>query len=120
MMGTAALMIDPSADVVAADPCVDSAPVLGPEQRLMLAVLEGAVRDFQSYAVVSTGRGRRIFLDADAWFRGAGAGPFAFEPICHAIGLDPDFVRDGLRRWHRERRHQPVPPSRILRLCLDT
>src|SRR5439155_5102022 len=41
---------------------------LQPEKRLMLAVLECAVSDFQKYATASSGRGRRLFADADAWF----------------------------------------------------
>jgi hypothetical protein len=117
MMGAAArLVLDAPSDKLSSDPRVDYATTLEPEKRLMLAVLEGAVRDLQTYAAVSTGRGRQIFMEADAWFRGGGAGPFAFETICHAIGFDPDFIRDGLRRWCRERRRQPIPSSRILYL----
>jgi len=79
---------------------------LGPEQRLMLAVLEDTVSDFQAYATAYTRRGRRIFLDADAWFRSGSDGPFAFETICHATGLDAACIRDGLRRWY-DAHHRP-------------
>ncbi len=73
---------------------------LEPEKRLMLAVLECALNDFQTYAIVRTGRGRGIFKEVDAWFRSSATGPFNFEGICQATGLDPDYIREGLSKWH--------------------
>ena len=70
---------------------------LDPVKRLMLAVLDRAVDDFRVYAAVPTGRGRRLFADVAAWFRSSTDGAFDFETICQATGLDPDFVRKGLR-----------------------
>ena len=73
---------------------------LQPEKRLMLAVLEGAVSDFQKYATASSGRGRRLFADADAWFGSINTDdPLSFVNICYALALDPSFIRAGLRRW---------------------
>jgi hypothetical protein len=72
---------------------------LEPEKRLMLAVLERAVDDFRTYAIVPTGRGRWLFMEVAAWFQSPATGPFDFEGICEATGLDPDFVRKGLRSW---------------------
>jgi len=69
------------------------------EKRLMLAVLERAVDDFRIYANIPTGRGRWLFREVTAWFDSRETGPFDFEGICQATGLDPDFVRMGLRRW---------------------
>jgi hypothetical protein len=63
----------------------------------MLAVLDRAVNDFRTYAAVPTPRGRRIFSEIDAWFRASTDGVFDFETICHATGLDPDFIHKGLR-----------------------
>ena len=74
-----------------------STPWLEPVKRLMLAVLERAVNDFHTYASVPTARGRRLFTEADAWFRSSAGGPFDFEAICHATELDPDFIRNRLR-----------------------
>jgi hypothetical protein len=68
-----------------------------PVNRLMLAVLDRAVNDFRIYAAVPTGRGRRLFADVAAWFRSSTDRAFDFEMICHATGLDPDFIRKGLR-----------------------
>lgn len=106
---------EPSARVNSGPPLVDPGPRLGAEKRLMLAVLQGALRDFQTYALVPRGRGRRIFDDAESWFRAEGGGPFGFETICDAVGLDPDFIRDGLSRWRREQRLRPVAPAPLLR-----
>jgi hypothetical protein len=69
---------------------------LEPVKRLMLAVLERAVNDHRTYAAVPTARGRRLLAEVDAWFRSSTSGPFDFETICQATGLDPDFVRKGL------------------------
>jgi hypothetical protein len=63
----------------------------------MLAVLDRAVNDFRTYAVVPTGRGRRLCAEVEAWFHSSMDGAFDFETICQATGLDPDFVRSGLR-----------------------
>jgi hypothetical protein len=73
------------------------APLEG-EKRLMLAVLERAVGDFRTYAKVPTGRGQWLFREVAAWFDSSETGPFDFEGICEATGLDPDFIRKGLRR----------------------
>ena len=81
------------------------------EKLLMLAVLEHAVDDLRTYAMVPTGRGSRIYLDVQAWFASSAAGPFDFEGICEAVGLDPAFVRKGLRRWYGTRQPRPVGSS---------
>ncbi len=89
---------------------------LEPVKRLMLAVLEGAVSDFQKYATALSGRGRRLFADADAWFGSSPADqPLDFENICQALGLDPSFVRAGLQRWCVARRLEPAPSRTVLR-----
>ena len=86
----------------------DVATPVQPERRLMLAVLEGAVSDFQKYATAVSGRGRRLFADAEAWLAStATERPLDFENICQNLGLDPSFIRAGLRRWCRARRREP-------------
>lgn len=86
------------------------------EKRLMLAVLERAVDDLRTYANVPTGRGRWLFMDVAAWFDSSETGPFDFEGICEATGLDPDFLRKGLRSAYDTRgheRHANAPPYMI-------
>ena len=70
----------------------------------MLAVLERAVDDFRTYANVPTGRGRWLFMEVAAWFDSSETGPFDFEGICEATGLDPDFIRKGLRSGYDTQR----------------
>ena len=88
---------------------LDAVPArLQPEKRLLLAVLEGAVSDFQKYATVSSVRGRRLFADAETWFRSSASDqPLDFESICQALALDPSFIRVGLNRWCVARRREP-------------
>jgi hypothetical protein len=88
---------------------------LQPEKRLLLAVLEGAVSDFQKYATALGGRGRRLFADADAWFASPAADqPCDFENICQALALDPSCIRAGLQRWCSTRRCEPRRARSVL------
>jgi hypothetical protein len=83
---------------------------LQPEKRLLLAVLEGAVSDFQKYSTATSGRGRRLFAEAKMWLESSGTDrPFDFESICQAVGLDPACIRAGLQRWRAARRQDPRP-----------
>ena len=83
---------------------IDDRTVSQPEKRLLLALLEGAVDDFQKYATASTGRGRRLFADVSAWFGSTSHDRFLdFESICDGLGLDPSFLRRGLYRWRAAR-----------------
>jgi AraC-like DNA-binding protein len=70
------------------------------EHRLMLAVLEDAVRVYQ-VDCLSTHTGSRLrFRETAAWFAADDtSSPFCFVTICEVFGLDPDYVRGGLRRW---------------------
>lgn len=90
---------------------------LQPEKRLLYAVLEGAVSDFQKYATAASGRGRRLFADADAWLRSTATDrPIDFENLCHALGLDPSFIRAGLQRWRSARQRETGPSRTVLHL----
>lgn len=69
------------------------------ERRLMLAVLEDALDTVRKYAGASDPRQRALYHHARAWFTACEAEwPFAFAPICEALGLDPDYVRAGVLR----------------------
>jgi hypothetical protein len=91
---------------------------LQPEKRLMLAVLEEAVTTLQRHAFAQTGPGRRIFADVQAWIVSDDEQwPFSFLNACHALGLEPDYLRSGLRRWRdRLRAARTAPPSSPLTL----
>ncbi|MFN8544518.1 MAG: hypothetical protein U0807_09970 [Candidatus Binatia bacterium] len=71
-----------------------------PEWQLMLAVLEEAVAIFQKNVMAGDHRDRRLFAEAAEWFASDDTGwAFSFVNTCHVLGLDPDGLRSGLRRW---------------------
>ncbi len=70
------------------------------EKKLMLAVLENAIEDFQKYVLASDKRGMELFQDAEQWILETNSGSFfSFESICVHLDLDPDYVRRGFMRW---------------------
>jgi hypothetical protein len=81
---------------------------LVPEKRLLLAVLEEAVVTFQRYAMEHGRRGRRLFREAEEWMGSEElCWPCSFRNICDALGLDPGYLRQGLRRWRDEQEARP-------------
>jgi hypothetical protein len=77
---------------------------LTPEKKLMLAVLESVVHDFRKYRLASGRRGKRLFREAREWLTSQEeTWMFSFVGICHALGIDPDYVRKGLFRRSPEK-----------------
>jgi len=77
------------------------------EYRLALAVLEAAVGDFQKYVFSRESFGRRIFCEVYSWLMddqepAPDADGLTFRFICEALGLDADYVRQGLERWRQQ------------------
>lgn len=69
-------------------------------KRLMLAVLEDALRCLQTYIESRKSVDRRTFAEAKTWILDRTAqGPFAFDTICDALEIQPDCLRDGIRQW---------------------
>jgi transposase-like protein len=80
----------------------DDSPIR-PLKRLMMAVLEDALRCFQNNAAAKSGPRKRLFSEAEQWLCGDGGdGPFSFETVCETLGIEPHFLRGGLKQW-RER-----------------
>jgi alkanesulfonate monooxygenase SsuD/methylene tetrahydromethanopterin reductase-like flavin-dependent oxidoreductase (luciferase family) len=89
------------------------APVAGGEPRsaeytgtkaLMLAVLENGFRSYFSPKV-------RIRAEAERWVKNPqGRSPFSFTVVCETLGLEPDAVRDALRRLRANRQAPNQPP----------
>jgi hypothetical protein len=72
-------------------------------KRLMLAVLEDALRCLQIYAKSRNPVHRKTFGEAEIWILDRRAqGPFAFVSICEALGIQPDHLRDGVRKWRMQ------------------
>jgi hypothetical protein len=71
-----------------------------PEKDLMRAVLEDAVCCFQKYLLVTDGRGRILFKEAERWmFDDDDSEVFSYRNVCDVLGIDGDYLRCGLLRW---------------------
>ena len=88
-----------------------------PETRLLIAILEEAINCFQRYYFAQHDSGQRLFREADEWLMSNHKDwAFSFESICDALGLDPSYVRSGLRRWQARQlrtggQHTPLPAN---------
>jgi hypothetical protein len=88
---------------------------IAPVKRLMTAVLEDALRCFQNNADAKSGPRKRLFADAEQWLCGEdGDGPFSFETVCETLGIEPSFLRAGLRNW-REQQLAGISTRRLAR-----
>ena len=71
---------------------------LEPERVLLLALLEDAIHSYRKFASARNHAGRQQFREAEEWLLGGGSGwVFAFDNVCELLGLDPEYVRRGLR-----------------------
>jgi hypothetical protein len=79
------------------------------EHRLMLAVLWDAAYVYGTRK--GRRRGARLLREIEEWLRSSDTSYiFSFESICDTLGLDPDYVRGGLRVW-RERSRRTRRPN---------
>lgn len=70
------------------------------EVALRRAILEDAIRCFQRRFVRKGRRVRRLAQEAEEWFAADDTDwPFSFVNICAVLGLEPDYIRRGLKRW---------------------
>lgn len=75
-----------------------------PEKRLMLTILEDAIRCVQGTPVSaddhgqghSTGRKRKLYAEALDWIRG-GPALVTFDFVCEVLGINPEWLRQGIR-----------------------
>jgi hypothetical protein len=78
------------------------------EEKLMLAVLESAVEDFQKYIFARSTAGKKLFQQAEEWFLDTDSEElFSFKGICETLGLHPDHIRKGLLVWKEARLRTP-------------
>jgi hypothetical protein len=74
------------------------------EERLMLAVLESAVEDFQKYFLARHPSEKKLFHQAEDWFLEKNSDElFSFGYVCETLGLHPDHIRKGLMVWKEAR-----------------
>lgn len=70
-------------------------------QALMCAILEDAIYCFQKQFGNPGQEARRLAAEAEEWlFTDDLEWIFSFLNICQALGLDPGYVRAGLRNWY--------------------
>lgn len=78
---------------------------LEPEKTLLLAVLEDGVRTFQDNIFAETGKKRVLLDEAREWlFTDGFEHVFSFNSVCTSLGIDPGYIRRGLKRWEEHTR----------------
>jgi hypothetical protein len=100
--------------------------VIEGELKLLLAVLEDAIRCYLRNVNAKDGERRREFVEVRAWFEGSIDGSrcgdiFSFENLCAALSIDPQVLLDRLQiltigdlpsRRYQMRRHRPLSSLR--------
>jgi len=84
-----------------------------PEKALIVAILEDAIHDYQKYRRARDAAGKERFREAEEWIMHRGKEwIFSFDNVCEFLGLDPEYLRRGLRELKRrdtepQRRDRP-------------
>jgi len=74
-----------------------------PEAALMSAVLEDAVNCVRCGFRATDRRKQRLAREAEEWILSDEAEwPFSFLNICTVLGLEPQYIRRGVQRWHQQ------------------
>ncbi|HEY6198731.1 MAG TPA: hypothetical protein VI231_08990 [Candidatus Binatia bacterium] len=87
---------------------------LEPEKRLLLAVLDEAIRCYRSQIFI----GGRRFTEVESWlFSEDIDDTFSFRNICDVLNLSPSRIRQSLRTWKpspvRQPTHRVRRPARL-------
>jgi len=86
---------------------------LEPEKSLLLAVLEDAVHCIEKYRGATDRAGKERFLEAESWIMEPGNGwIFSFDNVCELLGLDPQYIRQGLQNRRAKTAELEAPPQR--------
>lgn len=71
-----------------------------PELKLVLAVLEDALDRLAKYLRTSGRKGKSAYRETEAWiFAQKDDRVFSFASVCEILGIDPDYLRAGVRQW---------------------
>jgi hypothetical protein len=85
-----------------------------PIMRLMGGILADAVRTFQRNFEAKSPSRRQEFREARFWiFHDKTDGPFSFEDVCDALGIDPRRLRTLILTWEKNKR--PGDKPRMIR-----
>ena len=83
------------------------------EQKLMLAVLENAIEEFQEYALAEDPKGKALFREVEEWLWDKDSDWFfSFESICETLKFSPDYLRQGLLLWKKAKTEDRETTSR--------
>ena len=91
------------------------------EEKLMLAVLENAIEQFQEYALAEDAKGKALLHEVEEWLWDKDSDWFfSFESICETLKFSPEYLRQGLLLWKKAKmqgrditsRPQPVARRR--------
>ena len=89
---------------------------LSPEHGLMVAVLEVALADYQRCWKVRDKKSMERFADAQAWILESNSEwIFSFVNCCEAVGIEPDYLRQGLLRSNQGKSTRSSSASAIER-----
>ena len=79
------------------------------EKRLLSAILVDAVECYMKHGRTTDRRNRQLFEDAETWIFTDSPGEFlSFRSVCEVLGLEPEYVRNGLAGWQRRGGSAPV------------
>jgi hypothetical protein len=71
---------------------------LEPETALIAAILEDAIHDYRKYRSARDAAGKQRFRESEEWLMHEANGwIFSFGNVCEFLGLNPEYVRCGLR-----------------------
>jgi hypothetical protein len=87
---------------------------LEPEKRLLEAMLADAINTYRLYAFADSVEKKRLFAEAKRWLWSDDCRwPFSYRNVCEVLGLDPDYLRQGLSRWKQHQLSQAPAEKRI-------
>jgi hypothetical protein len=86
---------------------------LEPERTLIAAILEDAVHSYRKYGQARDRHGKKRFREAEEWLMEDGSDwIFSFRHVCEHLGLEPNYVRRGLRKVKGRIKVQEKPRHR--------
>ena len=87
-----------------------------PEHELMAAILDEAIADYQRCWKARDKKAMQQFADARAWILESNSDwIFSFVNCCEAIGIEPDYLRQGLLRSNQGKSTRSSSASAIER-----
>jgi hypothetical protein len=74
-----------------------------PEIRLMWAILEDAIDSYRKHHSAQRGKPNGRLDEVESWIFDRGTDwLYSFDNICETLGINPQYLRGGLRRWKEQ------------------